>query len=97
MSIEDLSKIYTDMIIEVVKKSRERFLKTTPPLTWIWENRRKLTFALTLGGQRIYSDPTDDSVAVRFIQGDGSVSGVWDVEGTVNLTQREIKKFELKR
>jgi hypothetical protein len=93
IEIDDLAKRTAERIIAVGRNSREKFLRTTPPSSWVWDGHGKQVRGLTLGEQRIYLDPTDDTVAIGFIQGNENVEGVWRIADVIKLTRKEIDRI----
>lgn len=73
-------QLVANKILAIGEKSRELFLVTIPPGTWVWETSQETVFGITIGGQRIYADPTCDTVAIGSINNNPEVSGIWDVE-----------------
>lgn len=97
MPIEVSARIYATNMLNAGIESRQKFLRTTPPLTLIWENETKQVYGKTIGGQRIYINPNDDFVAVSDIQGDKKVLGIWSVKSTIPLTQQESSNSNITR
>lgn len=91
--------------IEAVKKTRiigaqtgslsernlgiRRFLNTTPPGSWVWQNSDKLNFAQTFDSEAIYKDHNCAQVVVVKVNKRSSDRDVWDVIEVVKMSPDE--------